>query len=108
MHPGLKLQQDVDIQPIESPADPPDRDPVMIQQINIHEAKTQLSRLIERSLSGEEFIIAKAGKPVARLTPIKPARQPRRLGLLDGELQIPDDFNAPLPEALLNAFEGRG
>lgn len=82
--------------------------PLMIQQINIHEAKTQLSRLIERSLSGEEFIIAKAGKPVARLTPIKPARQPRRLGLLDGELQIPDDFNAPLPETLLSAFEGRG
>lgn len=81
---------------------------VMIQQINIHEAKTQLSRLIERSLSGEEFIIAKAGKPVARLTPIKPVRQPRRLGLLDGELQIPDDFNAPLPETLLSAFEGRG
>ena len=50
----------------------------MIQQINIHEAKTQLSRLIERSLSGEEFIIAKAGKPVARLTPIKPPRPPRR------------------------------
>lgn len=81
---------------------------LMIQQINIHEAKTQLSRLIERSLSGEEFIIAKAGKPVARLTPIKPVRQPHRLGLLDGELQIPEDFNSPLPETVLSAFEGRG
>ena len=62
----------------------------------------------QRAASGEELILTKAGKPIARLTPMKPAHQSRRLGLLDGELQIPDDFNAPLPETLLNAFEGRG
>lgn len=80
----------------------------MIQQVNIHEAKTQLSRLIELTQSGQEFIIAKAGKPVARLTPIERGKPPRRLGLLDGQIRVPDDFNAPLPEAALDAFEGRG
>ena len=80
----------------------------MTQQVNIHEAKTQLSRLIELTQSGQEFIIAKAGKPVARLTPIDRGKPPRRLGLLDGQIRIPDDFNAPLPEAVLDAFEGRG
>ena len=80
----------------------------MTQQVNIHEAKTQLSRLIEHTQSGQEFIIAKAGKPVARLTPIERGKPPRRLGLLDGQIRVPDDFNAPLPEAVLDAFEGRG
>jgi prevent-host-death family protein len=80
----------------------------MTQQVNIHEAKTQLSRLIELTQSGQEFIIAKAGKPVARLTPIDRGKPPRRLGLLDGQIRVPDDFNAPLPEAVLDAFEGRG
>ena len=79
----------------------------MIQQVNIHEAKTQLSRLIELTQTGQEFIIAKAGKPVARLTPIGRGKPPRRLGLLDGQIQVPDDFNAPLPGAVLDAFEGR-
>lgn len=80
----------------------------MIQQVNIHEAKTQLSRLIELTQTGQEFIIAKAGKPVARLMPIDRGKPPRRLGLLDGQIRVPDDFNAPLPEAVLDAFEGRG
>ena len=80
----------------------------MTQQVNIHEAKTQLSRLIELTQSGQEFIIAKAGKPVARLTPIDRGKPPRRLGLLDGQIRVPDDFNAPLPEAVLDGFEGRG
>ena len=80
----------------------------MIQQVNIHEAKTQLSRLIELTQTGQEFIIAKAGKPVARLTPIERGKPPRRLGLLDGQIRVPDDFNAPLPETVLDAFEGRG
>ena len=79
----------------------------MIQQVNIHEAKTQLSRLIELTQTGQEFIIAKAGKPVARLMPIGLGKPPRRLGLLDGQIRVPDDFNASLPEAILDAFEGR-
>jgi prevent-host-death family protein len=80
----------------------------MIQQVNIHEAKTQLSRLIELTQTGQEFIIAKAGKPVARLMPIDREKPPRRLGLLDGQIRVPDDFNAPLPDVILDTFEGRG
>lgn len=68
-----------------------------MSQINIHQAKTQLSRLVERAAKGEEIIIAKAGKPVAKLTAIgKLARKPRRPGGLKGRLWIADDFDAPL------------
>ena len=75
--------------------------------VNIHEAKTQLSRLIERVCAGEEIIIARGGKPVARLAPLE-QRQPRRLGLLKGKIWVAKDFNAPLPDDLLDLFEGKG
>ena len=74
-------------------------------QVNIHEAKTGLSKLVERVEAGEEIIIARADTPVAKLVALRPRRAPRRLGLLDGTFQIPDDFNRPLPDALLKAFE---
>jgi prevent-host-death family protein len=77
------------------------------KQVNIHAAKTGLSKLVERVVAGEEIIIARAGTPVAKLVAFRPARARRRLGLLDGKLKIPDDFNRPLPESLLRAFEGR-
>ena len=77
----------------------------MSRQVNIHEAKTHFSKLIELAQAGEELVIAKSGKPVARLLPV--AREPRRLGLLDGEIEVPEDFNAPLPEEVLAAFLGR-
>jgi len=78
-----------------------------MQTINIHEAKTHLSRLVEDAAAGEEVIIAKAGKPVARLVALaKPAGR-RKLGILAGEITVPDDFDAPLPDELLAAFEGR-
>jgi prevent-host-death family protein len=77
-----------------------------MKQVNIHEAKTQLSRLIEEVEAGGEVIIARAGKPVARLSAIRPARARRRLGLLDGRFTIPEDFDAPLPEEVLDSFEG--
>ena len=74
--------------------------------LNIHAAKTHLSRLIEEVAEGEEVVIAKAGRPVARLVPIeKNAR--RKLGVLKGRLQIPGDFDAPLPDELIAAFEAR-
>lgn len=74
--------------------------------VNMHEAKTGLSRLVERAEAGEEIIIARAGKPAAMLVPLT-ARRRRRLGLLDGRFTIPEDFNAPLPDSMLRAFEGR-
>ncbi len=70
--------------------------------INIHEAKTHLSRLISRVAAGEEIVLAKAGKPVARLVPVDTVL-PRKPGLLRG--QVPDSFFEPLPEQELKAWE---
>ncbi len=78
-----------------------------MEKVNVHKAKTHFSRLLERAEEGEEFVIARAGRPVARLGPLAPRARRRRLGLLDGKFRIPDDFNAPLPGELLDAFEGR-
>ncbi len=78
-----------------------------MEKFNVHEAKTQLSRLLDRAQEGEEFVIAKAGKPVARLGPLARQVKKRRLGLLDGKLTIPDDFNDPLPDGGIEAFEGK-
>lgn len=75
--------------------------------VNIHEAKTQFSKLIEAVAQGEEIIIAKAGKPAARLVPVDTPLPVRRPGLMKGKLRIADDFDAPLPEELLAAFEGK-
>ncbi|MDZ7651423.1 MAG: type II toxin-antitoxin system Phd/YefM family antitoxin [Burkholderiaceae bacterium] len=77
--------------------------------VNIHEAKTQFSKLIERTGQGEEIIIARAGEPVARLTPLTAHHRPvvRPPGALKGEIWIADDFDAPLPDDALAAFEGR-
>ncbi len=78
-----------------------------MKPVNIHEAKTRLSKLVERAEAGEEVVIARAGKPVAKLVPLAKARGRRRLGLLDGKFRIPEDLNAPLPESVVRAFEGR-
>jgi prevent-host-death family protein len=67
-------------------------------EVNIHEAKTHLSRLLERVLSGEEVIIAKAGIPVAKLIPVKKASIKRVFGSAKGDFTVPDDFNDPDPD----------
>lgn len=73
--------------------------------VNIHAAKTHLSRLVDQAAAGDEIVIAKAGKPVAKLGPLSTARRKkRRLGLLTGRLNVPDDFDAPLPPEVLDAF----
>lgn len=77
-----------------------------MRKVNIHEAKTHLSRLVEDVAEGEEIVIARAGKPVARLVAAKKIRKKRELGFLTGKLRIPDDFDAPLPDAVLADFEG--
>lgn len=74
--------------------------------VNMHEAKTQLSRLVERASAGEEIIIANAGRPMARLVAYTEARQPRRPGGVAGGIWLADDFDET-PEELMAAFEGR-
>ena len=76
-------------------------------KVNIHEAKTHLSRYVEEAAQGKEIIIAKAGKPVARIVPLAAVKVVRKLGLLDGKARIPDDFNAPLTDEVLARFLGR-
>jgi prevent-host-death family protein len=78
-----------------------------MRHVDIHQAKTELSKLIERAEAGEDIVIARAGKPVAKLVALTPQVRRRRLGLLDGRFKIPDDFNAPLPEIVLGEFESR-
>ncbi len=78
-----------------------------METINVHAAKTHLSRLLDKVEAGEEVIIAKAGKPVAKLGPLTAAGKKRRLGVLAGRATVPDDFDAPLPPEVLDSFEGR-
>lgn len=70
--------------------------------VNIREARALLSRLITAVQQGEEVIITRAGRPVARLVPL---RKPRKLGVLAGRMTIPEDFDAPLPGEILSMFE---
>ena len=80
-----------------------------MQTVNIHAAKTHLSRLLEQAAAGEEIVIAKAGNPIAKLGPLVAAtgRKRRRLGLLAGRVKVPKDFDAPLPSDVLDSFEDR-
>ena len=73
--------------------------------VNVHEAKTHLSRLLERVAAGEEILISKAGKPMAKLTPLSKPQVNRVPGLDKGVIKIPEDFDAPLPDDLLQLFE---
>lgn len=79
----------------------------MTKVVNIHEAKTHLSRLVDEVASGKEVIIAKAGKPMARLGPVTAAAKKKKLGLLKSKIKVTSDFNAPLPDDVLATFEGR-
>jgi prevent-host-death family protein len=78
-----------------------------MRTVNIHAAKTQLSRLVEAAAAGEEIIIARSGKPMARLGPLAGPPGKRRLGILAGKLRVPEDFDTPLPDEVIEAFEGR-
>lgn len=74
---------------------------------NLYQAKSSLSRLVDRAAAGEEIVIAKAGKPQAKLVPLAKAAQPRQPGGWEGRVYIADDFDEPLPEEIQAAFEGR-
>jgi prevent-host-death family protein len=74
---------------------------------NIHDAKTQFSKLVDAAAKGEEVIIAKAGVPTARLVPFAQPKPIRRFGTMKGKIWIADDFDAPMPDDVLADFEGR-
>ena len=76
-------------------------------KVNIHQAKTHFSRLVDLVADGEEVIIAKSGKPVARLVPYTSKRAARRPGAMRGKIRIKKNFDAPLPKELLASFDGK-
>lgn len=75
-----------------------------MKTVNLHAAKTHLSRLVDEAAAGQEVVIAKSGKPMVRLVPV--SRKPRRrgFGTLRGKMRIGDDFDAPLPDDVLRVF----
>ena len=77
----------------------------MAEPVNIHDAKTHFSRLVERAEAGEEIVIARAGRPVARLLPLRTRTQPREPGLWRGRVRVAPDFDQT-DDALLDSFEG--
>jgi prevent-host-death family protein len=79
----------------------------MRKAVNIYQAKSQLSDMVSRAADGEEFVIAKSGKPRARLVPLAAPPPRRRPGGGKGKVWVADDFDAPLPADLVAAFEGR-
>ncbi len=76
-----------------------------MDKVNIHQAQTHFSRLLEQVAEGGEVVIAKAGKPVARLVPYTTTRRARRPGMMRGKIRIKADFDAPLPKSLLDRFD---
>jgi prevent-host-death family protein len=75
--------------------------------VNIHQAKTHFSKLVDAVMHGEEIIIAKAGKPAVKLVPIQSTKLKRKPGALKGKIRIASDFDAPLPNDILDPFEGK-
>lgn len=78
-----------------------------MRSINIHEAKTNLSRIAEEVAAGEEVIVAKAGKPKMKLVPIDNSKKKIKLGALKGKIKISKDFDASLPQNIINEFYGQ-
>ncbi len=82
----------------------------MMRQVNMHEAKTHLSRLVEEAAAGSSFVICKAGRPMVRVSPLEDggaaAAPRRRLGLLAGQCQVPDDFDQMAAAEIADLFEG--
>jgi hypothetical protein len=82
-----------------------------MRQVNMHEAKTHLSRLVEEAAAGDSFVICKAGRPMVRVSPLSEGATdtapPRRLGLLAGQCQVPDDFDQIAAQEIADLFDGR-
>ena len=77
-----------------------------MKTVNIHEAKTHLSKLVDQAARGEAFVIAKAGRPLVKLTALDAPPAPRRLGFLAGEIAVPDDFDRMGEAEIAAVFEG--
>ncbi len=77
-----------------------------MEQVNIQDAKAHLSRYVEQAAAGQDLLISRKGKPLARLTAVD-AKPAIRFGVLKGQVQVADDFDAPLPDEVLAGFEGR-
>lgn len=75
--------------------------------VNIYEAKTQLSKLIDQAASGKDVIIGRGGRPVAKITQLTQPKRTIKFGVMKGKVKVTRDFDAPLPESILAEFEGR-
>lgn len=79
----------------------------LLMEVNVHQAKTHLSKLLRRVAGGDEIIISRAGVPMARLVAVEPRATPRPVGMYRGQFTVPDDFDAPLPDEVLSLFTGK-
>lgn len=78
-----------------------------MDSVNIYDAKTRLSQLVDQAAAGEDVVVSRHGKPLVRITRLEAPKRRIRFGLLKGKLNIPADFDAPLPDDVLASFEGR-
>jgi prevent-host-death family protein len=78
-----------------------------METVNIYDAKTRLSQLVDKAVAGEDVIVSRNGKPLVLITRLEGAKRPIRFGVLKGKVRVAKDFDAPLPEDLLAAFAGR-
>jgi prevent-host-death family protein len=78
-----------------------------METVNIYDAKTRLSQLVDKAASGEDVVVSRNGKPLVRITRLEQPRRRIKFGLLKGKLTIPTNFDAPLSKEMLAAFEGR-
>lgn len=77
-----------------------------METVNIYDAKTRLSQLVDKVVSGEDVVVSRNGKPLVRITRLESTKRPIRFGVLKGKVKIARDFDAPLPPSVLDGFEG--
>jgi len=77
-----------------------------METVNIYEAKTRLSQLVDKAVAGEDVVLSRNGKPLVRITRLREGKRRVKFGVLKGQLKVPADFDAPLPPAIVALFEG--
>ena len=78
-----------------------------METVNIYEAKTRLSELVDRAVAGDDVVVSRNGKPLVRITKLEASKRPIKFGVLKGKVRIAKDFDAPLPADVIADFEGR-